>query len=695
MRIENLSAARRGAPPCAVWLCCAFLFFGSAGCTPDPEAVLQPAVRLFDHLEEDVEARPCGVADDLRKAVGCPRTVAVLSRPERVEGRARLSLRVRLPKGLKRGTVILAPSLLEDRSVWLPGDTVSHPVPPILLEGTHPSPNLTLPVGPELAGIEKLTVRIEGVKVPHELPTFRTREIELPHEPVFQISLAVAAVAARAGATPTVFTVRAHGDFGTREVLRQTIDPAAKSPQWFNHRVDLSPLSGRRAWFEFVSELTPGTGLMGKRFSLPLWGNPQILEAQPRGRERNIVLVSLDTLRADFVGRTYEGRALTPFLDARSVDGASFVNAISTYPSTTAAHASLFTSTYPAEHQTFNARHTLPESVPTLAETLARQGYETAAFTENGMLAAGTGFQRGFDDYYENRGVNMWDARGDMANTFRRGLRWIESHRNDKFFVFLHTYEVHTPYAPPEEFDVFGGRSRSDEGSEPPVERDLYAGEVVYADSILRDLFDTLERLDLADETIVVVTSDHGEAFGEHGVMGHSRRVYDEVLRVPLIFWSPGLIPAGRESEAQVSLVDLKPTLLELVGLPRPGSLRGESLVRSLLEGAPGPDGVRWAEGPDKLLQGRGAGVENHYIAARTRRYKWIGRVGSAEPIEIYDLEADPWEASNLSGDAVLRERGRELLEQYRALRPEKASVRERPVDADTKRKLEALGYVN
>ena len=149
-----------------------------------------------------------------------------------------------------------------------------------------------------------------------------------------------------------------------------------------------------------MSELTPGTGVTGKRFSLPLWGNPQILDALPRGRERNIIVVSLDTLRGDFVGGTYEGRLLTPFLDARSSDGASFTNAISTYPSTTASHASLFTSTYPAEHQTFNASHAMPDSLPTLPEILSRNGYETAAFTENGMLAAGTGFQRGFDDYY-------------------------------------------------------------------------------------------------------------------------------------------------------------------------------------------------------------------------------------------------------------------------------------------------------
>lgn len=671
------------------------LVAGGLACSPGPETVLQPVLRLFDHLESAGKeaARPCGIGGDLRMTLGCPRKLAVLSRSETIAGRSRLELRVTLPGKRKSGTVILDPKLLEDRSVWLPGDTVAHPLPPIVLDRAHATEVLTLPLGPALAGLEEVTVQIEGVPVPRALPAFRTRELELPPNAVFQISIAVAAVAAQAGAAPTVFTVRAHGGFGTREVLRQTIDPAEKSPRWFNHRVDLSPLAGRRAWFEFVSELTPGTGLTGKRFSLPLWGNPQILEARPRGRERNIVLVSLGTLRGDFVGQTYQGRALTPFLDARSAAGASFANAISTYPSTTAAQASLFTSTYPAEHRTFNTSDTLPESLPTLTESLARRGYETAAFTENGMLAADSGFQRGFDDYYENRGVNLRDTRSDMANTFDRGLRWIRSHRGDKFFVFLHTDEVNTPHAPSPDFDLLGDRPRPEGEPGAPMKRDLYAGEVVYTDSILRKLFDTLESLEIAEETIVVVTSDHGEAFGEHGAVGHSRGAYDEVLRVPLIFWAPDLIPAGGTPESQVSIVDLKPTLLDLVGIPEAGAFRGESLAGALLESAPGPDGVRWAEGANKLLRTRG--VEDHFIVARTQRYKWIGRVRNAEPIEIYDLLSDPEETSNLVGDEALRARGRALLEQYRELRATDTSARERPVDVDTQRKLEAPAYLD
>lgn len=376
-----------------------------------------------------------------------------------------------------------------------------------------------------------------------------------------------------------------------------------------------------------------------------------------------------------------------PNLEARAAEGASFVQALAPYPSTTASHMSLFTSSYPAVHKVLHAKHVLRKTIPTLGETLSAKRFETAAFTENGMLAAEAGFERGFDDYYENKGLSMWDTRGDAGVTFDRGLRWLRRHRDEKVFLFLHTYQVHTPYEPPPEYDVITVPSRPGEKPQVAAQRGRYAGEVRYTDAVLAGVFREIERLGLAEDTIVVVTADHGEEFGEHGSVGHSRGVYEEVLRVPLVVWAPGLVPAGRVIEAQTSLVDLAPTLLDLLSLPPVPGLQGESLAPVLRgESSHAPSAVRFAEGPAyKSAEGR-------IFSARTERYKWIGREHVAEPTEIYDLEADPGETRNLD-DPELRAKGRELLSIYRSMDAAGGGPTERKLDPRTQEKLKALGY--
>ena len=209
-----------------------------------------------------------------------------------------------------------------------------------------------------------------------------------------------------------------------------------------------------------------------------------------------------------------------------------------------------------------------------------------------------------------------------------------------------------------------------------------YAAEVRNADRALERLWTALDRLGRLEDTLVVVTSDHGDAFGEHGSFGHGKDLYDEVLRVPLLFWAPDLVPGDRTLDGQVSLVDVAPSVLELLDLTPPLGLQGRSLVHAMKGDPLRGYGVRFAEGQ--------AG-ETRLIAARTVDRKWIWREGSND-LEMYDLRADPDERSPMDDAALLAE-GRALLEAYRGL--DRESVQgDRTLDGATRRKLEALGYV-
>ncbi len=679
---------RRGVPHTALALT-ALLVLGSASCRPSHDIALQPVVRLTEQLENGrpAGAAPrCAVADESRPALGCPTRRNVLSATLPFPEGPTLEVQARLPAALARGRVVLEPSLMsDDVEGW-------KSTPPIVLEGDHSGVTLTLPIPEILERTEQIRVRIVGQAIPTELPSFRTRPIAIGPRSQLRVGLAIDPVAADVGAAPTLFRIQASGSFGSREVLRAIIAPEETRERWIDRRVDLSSLAGETASFELQADVQlPSKAGAAADWSVPIWGNPQILEARPRGGQRNVILVSLDTMRGDFVGTEFDGRRLTPQLDARTREGVSFGQVLAPYPSTSASHMSIFTSAYPAEHKVLHAKHVLSPKIPTLGEIFAANDYETAAFTENGMLAAAAGFERGFDDYYENRGLSMWDARGDIEQTLDRGLRWLGHHRGEKFFLFLHSYQVHTPYQPPPAHDVFASEAKPGEKPRWARMRNRYAGEVVYTDKVLRRLFDTLDRLGLADDTIVVVTADHGDEFGEHGSVGHSRTVYDEVLRVPLVFWAPGLIPAGAQIEEQVSLVDLGPTLLELVNIAPVDALRGESLAPALLHGDAPKSAVRFAEAPSlKHADGR-------IFSARTESYKWIGREHVSDPLEIYDLQADPLEQNNLVDDQKLLEQGRELLQVYRDMDAAATSGErpEREVDTRTQDKLRALGYLD
>jgi arylsulfatase A-like enzyme len=660
--------------------------------------VLEPVVRLVDEIAlppREGTRFSCEVAYELRPALGCPELVPVGSYTVAASAANPFPYRAALPQKFRStGVVLKSIARAVEGDKWQEAAPVFAPAGAASAEIGVPHP-VRWRGGPTTA--ENLDLRVHALPVPPPRRRFLTNPIPIPEHAVLSVGMGILSEAVAAGAGPAEFILEAKVGDEQRELLRATVRPDEVRAGWVDQRVDLEDLAGREVVFQFTTAAKGGA----KRFSVPLWGSPEILVRRDRGDRRNLILVSLDTVRADHVLTEAFGVSLTPRLDELAAGGVVFEQAVAPYNSTTASHMTMLTGVYPALHGITYPVGSLARAIPTLAEILSRKGYQTAAVTEDAMISAPIGFARGFDSYRENRSV--LDAAGDVDATFGDGGKWLEGHADELFFLFLHTYEAHAPYSPKggtlDGLAALPPNQGTDARSRHAESRRQYAAEIRYTDQVFGKLVDDLERLDLLDDTVIVVTSDHGEEFGEHGRLGHSKTVYDEVLRVPLVIWAPGLVEAGRRVAEQVSLVDLTPTALDLLGVAPPPLLHGVSL-RRLAGGDPatatpaavGPpdDGVRFAEGLNEETPRR------RLIVARTRDYKWIQLADENAPHAVYDLRNDPEEQAPRD-DPALRERGRELIARYRALEPEAAPspTPDRPIDPATQRKLEALGYVD
>ena len=314
---------------------------------------------------------------------------------------------------------------------------------------------------------------------------------------------------------------------------------------------------------------------------------------------RGTILISLDALRADRLGAYGHDRPTSPFLDALADRGAVFERAVAQYPSTLASHLTMFTGLYPQEHAVFRPERFLDPSIETLPESLLAAGFRTAGFTEGGFMSGPYGFERGFELFDDPR----YRDDTDVERTFERGLDFLEGLADDeRFFLFLHTYSIHDPYTPPEEYRGLFWQGPPPPGAFPSDGQNLravnrgelavtpeiidylasqYDASIRYVDDVLARFWGRVEELGLADEVTLVITSDHGEAFYEHGKLAHMQ-VYPEDLLVPLIVVHPDLSAAVRVP-ALVGLVDLAPTLYQLTDVESPRTLSGRSLAPYLL----------------------------------------------------------------------------------------------------------------
>lgn len=314
---------------------------------------------------------------------------------------------------------------------------------------------------------------------------------------------------------------------------------------------------------------------------------------------RGVILISLDTLRADHLGTYGYHRDTSPFLDSLAAEGVVFEKAIAQFPSTLTSHMSIFTGLYPAEHAVYPPDSVLSPRIATLPELFRQAGYRTAGFAEDGYMEGRYGFARGFDAWSDEVEGTLPRA---VETTFARGVEFLRSlDEDDRFFLFLHTYAVHDPYDPPppyrslywhgdppqDAFDPVGSNLKAFNECQGTLSEEtrswleaLYDASINYADAQLEALFAQLESLELAESVTVVLLSDHGEEFLEHGKLGHAQ-VYDEHMHVPWIVLHPRLKP--RRVGGLVETIDLLPTLLELSGLRVPEDLSGVSRLPELL----------------------------------------------------------------------------------------------------------------
>jgi choline-sulfatase len=394
------------------------------------------------------------------------------------------------------------------------------------------------------------------------------------------------------------------------------------------------------------------------------------------------VLVTIDTLRADRLGAYGGAPEITPHLDRIAREGAFAAAATAHVPLTRPSHVTLFTGLLPWQH---GIRDNIsPAEVPpgpVLAEVFKQQGFLTAAFVSSIVLAPHGGLGRGFDVFGDRMApasgapfLNTLQRRGD--ETVAEATRWIEAnHQRGRLFVWLHLYDPHDPYEPPEPFaSRFAGRP--------------YDGEVAYADSLVGRLEETLERLGLRPQTLLAVTSDHGEGLGEHEETLHGFFVYQTTLAVPLVLRGPGIAPAKRLT-ATAGLVDLYPTLPELAGLSLPEAAHpgGRSLAAALRGGSEPAERPLYAESLVPLLHFGWSDLR----VLREGRWKYI----QAPRPELYDLAADPGERTNLAAAQPARAAAFQsalggVLDQERAA----ARTAAAPVPVELLEKLGALGYV-
>jgi arylsulfatase A-like enzyme/Flp pilus assembly protein TadD len=409
----------------------------------------------------------------------------------------------------------------------------------------------------------------------------------------------------------------------------------------------------------------------------------------------SIVLITLDTVRADRMGFLGSQRGLTPNLDALARQGVIFTRAYSQVPLTTASHATILTGTYPQFHKVNDFGVPLASDLPYAPDILHARGYHTAAFVGSLILdpaaKSAPGFERGFDTFdagFHRRrpGENRYQAierRG--GEVVAHALAWLDKHPRGPFFLWVHLYDAHDPYDPPEPF-------KSRYAAAP------YDGEIAYADSAVGKLLSQLRVRGLYDGALIAVMADHGEGLGEHGEDTHGVFLYDETIHVPLLFKMPHERSAGRRIDSRVGLVDVLPTILQVVGSPAPKDVQGESLLSMINPAGAGAPGVGMAA---QASADRPAYAESDYPrrafgwsslrALRTGKYLFI----EAPQKELYDQSADPQAQRNLvSSSAAVTGT---LAGQLEAFRKKTGSSREAPktsMDPDLQEKLSALGYV-
>jgi arylsulfatase A-like enzyme/Tfp pilus assembly protein PilF len=428
--------------------------------------------------------------------------------------------------------------------------------------------------------------------------------------------------------------------------------------------------------------LTSGVLSRGSRAA----GEMKKLLAPLSPQDLNILFFTLDTTRADHIGCYGYTRIETPNIDSLAGQGFLFKNATSQAPLTLPSHSSIFTGTYPFYNGVRdNGGFYLEPEKTTLAEVLQQSGWATSAFIGAFVLDSRWGVNQGFDYYFDQfdfakyKTISLDSVQRQGGEVIQAFFDWLEENPQKKFFSWIHLYDPHTPYEPPEPYKTrYGNRPWG-----------LYDGEIAYVDSLVGRVVDALEEKGLLDKTLIVIVGDHGESLGEHHESGHGFFVYDATQSVPLIVRLPVRSFQGKVIESQVENVDIMPSLLELLELPVPKEVQGRSFL-PMLTGRGG--------GGERLAYSETYYPRYHYgwselKSLRTARYKFI----QAPRPEFYDLVRDPGERSNIynAGSGEAKRLEHELLALQEKMSA--AGIEDKApqnLDGDAREKLMALGYI-
>jgi arylsulfatase A-like enzyme len=460
----------------------------------------------------------------------------------------------------------------------------------------------------------------------------------------------------------------------------------------------------------------------GDSGNMAFWYNPVLFLKNKNNI--NVILISVDTLRADHLSCYGYDRETSPNIDSLAGDSVLFSNVYASSPWTLPSHVSMLTSLHGVNHQVYQDDERMDPAILTLADLMRKNHFFCTAFTGGGFVSSVYGFSKGFDMYQEGGGgVHRQDAAGYLNKLV---TEWLDVHSTDKnFFLFIHTYQPHDPYACPAPFkDMYlsegakwrhinlmghlGGRPNLFKPL-PEEERqnivDLYDGEVRYTDeALVGPLIQKLKQLGLYESTLIVFTSDHGEEFYDHKSWGHGHQLYDESLKVPLLIKFPESRFRGTTVSNIASLVDVMPTILEELRIDCAQlSLDGRSLV-PVIKGKDKADRSFWADIGDNVLNSHvpqkistNDGT-NKFILNKKYTDKDLSFFEflppETEPVELYELEGDPLEKHNIANKRVelvnrLIRSVDVVYSQARKRKPLKPEI-----DEDLKEQLRALGYI-
>lgn len=393
---------------------------------------------------------------------------------------------------------------------------------------------------------------------------------------------------------------------------------------------------------------------------------------------KRVLLISIDTLRPDFLSCYGEPPVPTPHIAALSTRGTTMDHAVAQVPLTLPSHTDILTGLYPTHHGVHdNGGYYLDQKIETLAEIFKKQGFVTAAFIGGFPLDSQFGLDQGFDTYSDPLPVRT--ANFDVAmpqliaeQVVGNALDWLKSPHGNNWFVFLHLYDPHHPYLPPKEYrDKYPKR--------------FYAGEIGYVDDQLQRVFDYLTDQKLMDSTLIVFTADHGEGLGQHKERTHGIFAYESTLHVPMIFAGPG-VPQGKRLATLTRSIDIAPTILDIMHFPASSNMDGRSLVKIWTAPQEPPNITTYFEALSVSINRNWAPIRGFYKG--DYKYTYL-------PVpELYHLPDDPLEQNNLcSSDADLcKQYQSEFLQFEKTVGVQEVATQE--VDPEVAEKLRALGYV-